>query len=797
MRKLVAIAPLSSIRSSSLYDNLPYGKRWKNGHYCRMQSYRIGAGCSLLCSFVLFTLFIFHMLWRAENDAYLSHYDAMSTELLHGFDTALDKLHHGCASMATSLSLINPDSSVWPNASISGYGDLNNNVDGLTNTRVTLSPIVWPEKASYFESYAAQAFASSPDTPAHAGYSPFGFGIFALDENGTRYHDKTGVTSFSNNTFMTPILGSAFPATSKAFLYNTHSELTRGSAMDSVYACVLAGAQQCSALSDVIQHISTDQYNPTSLLFVPIFAHNDKALVGFSTLSFTWMSSLEDTLSELVNDVECVVSTSTHQYTISVQHGLLRLKGKGDLHNKNYDRHRKSTVVSLNTQVDHSVAYSAEVYPTDSLYDAFHSDTPIVATTSCLALVLFSMAIYACYDNLIRREHKQKDQLLIHKRQFVRFVSHEIRTPLNAVLLGLRFLVEVLQDAAAKEGGGREEEYLTHSQEITKNANVAVTVLNEFLQFDKIEAGQLSLDVKPVPLVETIRDNVKLLMLQASECRVRLVLKNDKQQEDALSDCTGHFFGSCREYDDLYVMGDSLRLGQVVRNLVSNSLKFSAPESTVEILVTASMYGLPGSVALRDDCTVTQPAGSLTFSVTDRGPGLSVENVSKLFGEGVQFNPNELQAGHGSGLGLWISKGIVDLHGGKIWASSPGEGEGCTFSVELPVVKCAALTGNLRKVVSKDIVVCGVDTAGTEERLEKSVDQIGAEDTRGVVLIVDDAASNRKVVSRLLQRRGYSTMEACDGLEAVNIMKSFPLNDTGIACILMDFEMPVVSDFSV
>ncbi|CAE7674889.1 luxQ, partial [Symbiodinium microadriaticum] len=442
---------------------------------------------------------------------------------------------------------------------------------------------------------------------------------------------------------------------------------------------------------------------------------------------------------------------------------------------------------------------------------------PIIATTSCLALVLLTMTVFMLYDHVIKKESDKKDLVLEHKRQFVRFVSHEIRTPLNAVKLGLLYLDEVMRDEVAADhgvDGGRcgmnEREYLKHTSDILQSTDVAVAVLDDFLQYDKIQAGQLTLESKPFVLCEVIQDNIKLFLLPAAELRIRIVFIHETPDDKCQPDPNGHVVSECRHCDRLHVVGDHVRMAQVFRNLMSNALKFSAPESTVVVKVTTSTYGLPGVEVVAEDGSRAIPAGSMTVSVTDTGPGLSAENLERLFGEGVQFNPNDLQGGNGSGLGLWISKGIVDMHRGKIWASSTGEGSGCTFFVELPVVKHLSFVATtqpetklideqrgkstddkcLRNAPFRQHQRIAPEVSANAPLTGSEADDCARRESRRV-LVVDDTESNRKIVRRLLHRRGYCTVEACNGLEAVNIMKSLLPDDVGFVCILMDFEMPV------
>jgi two-component system, sensor histidine kinase len=172
----------------------------------------------------------------------------------------------------------------------------------------------------------------------------------------------------------------------------------------------------------------------------------------------------------------------------------------------------------------------------------------------------------------------------------------------------------------------------------------------------------------------------------------------------------------------------------------------------------------------------------VVISVTDSGPGLSEEQLCALFHEGVQFNPNKLQAGQGSGLGLWISKEIVNLHHGQIEAKSDGLGCGATFEVKLPVV--------LRD--STEVTRPSQSVPFHTIRTQPSRTQLLSLNSRTVpthVLVVDDAASNRKLVSRLLKSKGFICHEAEDGQECVDKVLA---GEHPYEFILLDYEMPVM-----
>jgi len=190
-----------------------------------------------------------------------------------------------------------------------------------------------------------------------------------------------------------------------------------------------------------------------------------------------------------------------------------------------------------------------------------------------------------------------------------------------------------------------------------------------------------------------------------------------------------------------------------------------------------SLSAFPGSVQPR--------AGSVRISVTDSGAGLSEAQLAKICSEGVQFNANELQAGKGSGLGLFITKGIVEQHGGKLTVTSDGIGAGTTFTVELPLFESlqdsVIAHGATHTSVNKDLPLsAAVVPADHAERAPRRI------------LVVDDVMSNRKMLIRLLTSSGYVCEQAEDGQQAIDKYLSSLRTGNTIDAITMDFEMPVM-----
>jgi CheY-like chemotaxis protein len=334
--------------------------------------------------------------------------------------------------------------------------------------------------------------------------------------------------------------------------------------------------------------------------------------------------------------------------------------------------------------------------------------------------------------------------------------------------------------------------------------------------------------VSPVTLVTS---TVRTLQVQAKQANVKLqLLSNFKDESSELFEVVRR--GMC-------IIGDSMKLSQVIRNVVSNALKFSATGETVAVAGEHSTVPFPPisslplsmSGVVRFDPnglnTVDQEQfssvikdfphlsefsrhGSLVIEITDHGPGMDQEEMCRLFQEGVQFNPNQLQAGQGSGLGLWISRGLIDLHLGKLSAFSEGLGQGSTFTIEIPLFEPARLPldglGDLEMgtpQISQELQASPTQYSvlGTSDQ---SLDlfqlpQESPKETRRrlvptdikKILVVDDAPTNRKIVRRILKSDGFTDVdEAKDGLECVEMVSSRPPHEPWYDLILMDYEMP-------
>ena len=236
----------------------------------------------------------------------------------------------------------------------------------------------------------------------------------------------------------------------------------------------------------------------------------------------------------------------------------------------------------------------------------------------------------------LRRLYSELEATSRHKSEFLASMSHELRTPLNAII----GFSQVLQQKLFGEVNAKQEEYL---EDILASGNHLLSLINDVLDLSKVEAGQVELDVTELSLRESLERGVVMVREKAATGGIRLSL-------DVADDVD-------------VVCGDERRLRQVVFNLLSNAVKFTPPGGSVA--VAAERVG-------RDVCV----------SVTDTGSGIAPEDQERIFEEFQQTEAGAAQR-EGTGLGLALSKRLIELHGGRMWVES-ALGKGSRFAFTLP-----------------------------------------------------------------------------------------------------------------
>ena len=326
-------------------------------------------------------------------------------------------------------------------------------------------------------------------------------------------------------------------------------------------------------------------------------------------------------------------------------------------------------------------------------------------------------------------------QTLETKRTFVRHVSHEIRTPLNVVMSGLELLrspnMELNSDA------------MEIIDDMRGACAVAIDILNDLLTYEKLDSDLLVLEKTPCDVVELVRRVHNMFHIQAKYANV------DVQ------------FAKMGDFETVIVEADSTKLSQVFRNLISNALKFTPSGGTVTVRLS-----------------VEDNSKWVRVEVQDTGAGMTREQREKLFKEVVQFNAKELQNGQGSGLGLFLSQKIVDMHNGKIGVDLEWDGSGSKFYVELPISDQQESNRIARKL--------SFIYHSSEQSLLSTMQPC----RKLKLLLVDDTAMIRKFHHRMLSTFNADCDEASDGREAVAKIEEALELKAPYDGILMDSSMP-------
>jgi signal transduction histidine kinase len=344
---------------------------------------------------------------------------------------------------------------------------------------------------------------------------------------------------------------------------------------------------------------------------------------------------------------------------------------------------------------------------------------PILASVGSVCIILLTSVFFFLYDSYVNKERLYARDLLEAKRRFMRFVSHEVRTPLNAVCMGLAVMnseIEPCVPTAGKESLTEEKEaslrttgtprdgarlfptdsgateFLALLTDVQVNAQSAVDVLNDMLNYDKVERRALALELdvlRPWHLIENVVNEFRLSAASKNIILSWTVATSGQRERGE----GGTIDDMPQEADHASFLGDPVRIKQVLRNLISNAIKFTPEQGSVRIQVTAKESSKDHNWQTLKTTPKTsirvRQCGTCKVQITDSGVGMSQDQLGKLFGEDVQFNRNTLQNGQGSGLGLYISKGIVERHNGILSAQSKGLGKGTTLTLKLPLYHVA------------------------------------------------------------------------------------------------------------
>ena len=324
---------------------------------------------------------------------------------------------------------------------------------------------------------------------------------------------------------------------------------------------------------------------------------------------------------------------------------------------------------------------------------------------------------------------KKAEVANIAKSEFLANMSHEIRTPMNGVIAAAEL-------ALAEKLSPEIEKYI---HIIHDSGHSLLTIINDILDFSKIEAGHLEIENTPFILDKTIERIMEMFSSKAREKGIDLLLKKSSDLPPT-------------------IIGDSMRLRQVVSNLMDNAIKFTRSGGRVTLNV--------GCKASETDSTKIM----LEMAVTDTGMGIKAKFLKRLFTPFTQADTSSTRKYGGTGLGLTISKKLIEKMNGKIHVESEyGKGTTVYFSclLDRPPEKT-------EHQVKNRIVQDGSDHLKHKERIKGSR-----------ILVAEDNPINQKIIKMILEKADLNVEIADNGIQAVE-----KLENTHFDAVLMDIQMP-------
>jgi signal transduction histidine kinase len=246
------------------------------------------------------------------------------------------------------------------------------------------------------------------------------------------------------------------------------------------------------------------------------------------------------------------------------------------------------------------------------------------------------------------------------KSEFLANMSHEFRTPLNHII----GFTEIVVDKKFGDLNAKQIEYLNN---VLQSGQHLLSLVNDILDLSKVESGKLQLELSDLNLRSLLENNLTMIKEKALKHGITLSIESDGAPKT--------------------IWADERKLKQIMYNLLSNAVKFTPDGGSITLAAKRISEGgiqRPQSTGA-ENSKIQTPESKIAISVTDTGIGIKIEDLERIFKPFEQADNTASRKYQGTGLGLSLTKKLVELHGGRIWAESEGQGKGSVFNFVIPV----------------------------------------------------------------------------------------------------------------